>query len=735
MNARRVRALGPNVSNSSVRRAVRLVRPDEVREVASAARRGWPGRRGRPSAADLDVRRIEATLPGAGIVMMTSPPISSDQWRWCRIAAPERSCPQAAGAELGDRPLEHRHARPGQRRRIDDDPVALGLHPQPVLEPAHHHGDDRAHVVDRQALGLASAQATLDRLAGGDRLGHAEGDRGIHVHAPVGRLLHDPRRPTDVAGNLTMMFGASDGEVLALGEHPVERTEQGRVGLHREATLPAAGGIEGRPQQRRRAQRHLLDDRPGEVDLGRVPDVPRPGSGHGRASGRGRPSRRRRRSSGWPSPRPPRTRWRTRAHRPRTSRSRYPSPSWRSSGRAGYRPTPALEPPRRRVQRASTARPSGSALTLEGAVRYGPADPRVIDYATGARAGQRRTGPGLGGIAGGAARMSTVTAARPAGLALRRRRDALPRASIGTVPMLWTNADRPGRARRPPPRPSSTRSPASGTRAPSHWSGFPDGADARDGARARDLRLAEVYVPLPATIDGPRPTALDIARERLRLLHDGRRRRPRRSPSMARRDRDRAAGRARPRTRPSSATPAGTRSTDVLHAIAERSRCVGQAMAFHPHGGHASSRHPPRSTDSCDARIPLGRRLPRHRPSPRRRRGPRAPCPRPRRAADPRPPQGRRSATSSRACGTATSRAGPAVRGRPVHRARCRRCSTSTASSRPWPSPRLRRLADGRAGPQHLAPPSDSAAIGRRVLAAALRRHRIDDTGTSGRTA
>ena len=51
--------------------------------------------------------------------------------------------------------------------------------------------------------------------------------------------------------------------------------------------------------------------------------------------------------------------------------------------------------------------------------------------------------------------------------------------------------------------------------------GFPEGAALRDALAERRLRLAEVYLSIPATVDGPTPDAIAIGRERLRLLHDG----------------------------------------------------------------------------------------------------------------------------------------------------------------------------------------------------------------------
>ena len=96
--------------------------------------------------------------------MTTSP---ADELRPVEVVPDRRTeqpGPQPACPELGERPLEDRDARPGQGRRVGDDAVALGLDPQPVLEPAHHQRDDRAHVVHRQALGLAASQPALDRL-------------------------------------------------------------------------------------------------------------------------------------------------------------------------------------------------------------------------------------------------------------------------------------------------------------------------------------------------------------------------------------------------------------------------------------------------------------------------------------------------------------------------------------------------------------------------------------------
>ena len=180
--------------------------------------------------------------------------------------------------------------------------------------------------------------------------------------------------------------------------------------------------------------------------------------------------------------------------------------------------------------------------------------------------------------------MSTVTASRidPRPL-LRRPDDALPRASIGTAPMLWANADGA-------PRDGSdsmaildeiARVGYEGTQL---GDGFPEGAALRDALRDRGLRLAEVYVPIPATVDGPVADALAIAEERLRLLHDGE------GDVLClaidgSADRDAAAGRASEPGTP-VLTDAGWDSlVELIHAIADRATALGHPVAFHPHGG------------------------------------------------------------------------------------------------------------------------------------------------------
>jgi len=175
----------------------------------------------------------------------------------------------------------------------------------------------------------------------------------------------------------------------------------------------------------------------------------------------------------------------------------------------------------------------------------------------------------------------TATGAR---LRLRRPGDALPEASIGTVPILWHHAAPDGSAVVADPiaiLDEITRLGYEGTQLDD---GLPGGAELRSLLARRDLGLAEVYAALPASPTGLRQDALAIGRERLRLLVegtgdilcvalDG-------SP-----DRDARAGRAGTDGTPQLSDAGWTELTDVLHTLAEETNAAGRRLAFHPHAG------------------------------------------------------------------------------------------------------------------------------------------------------
>jgi inosose dehydratase len=175
--------------------------------------------------------------------------------------------------------------------------------------------------------------------------------------------------------------------------------------------------------------------------------------------------------------------------------------------------------------------------------------------------------------------LNTVTASRPdLRVSLRRAGDALSGASIGTVPMLW---DRGGVTDATTILDEIARIGFEGTQ---FGSGFPEGERLRAELAMRGLRLAEVYVPIPANAGGPRTDAMDIALEHLRRLHeaggevlcvavDG-------SP-----DREASAGRADSAPTPVFSDAAWAALVDLLHDIAEAAAALGHPTAFHPHAG------------------------------------------------------------------------------------------------------------------------------------------------------
>ena len=157
-------------------------------------------------------------------------------------------------------------------------------------------------------------------------------------------------------------------------------------------------------------------------------------------------------------------------------------------------------------------------------------------------------------------------------------------APIGTVPILWNNVDF-----------AELRL---GTRADDILDdiarlgydgcqlglGFAEGEALRSTLAARELRLAEVYASIAATVDGPTEGALDEVRERLRLLIagggevfcvalDG-------SP-----DRDVAAGHATDGDTTQMTDAGWDRLVALLRTVAAETRAAGARIAFHPHAG------------------------------------------------------------------------------------------------------------------------------------------------------
>ena len=116
------------------RQAVRLVGPHEVGQVATQLvddRRRHGIVHPRP---DLDVGGVEPLLPDR---RQGDDDVAADELAPVVVVADRRAeqpGPEPALPEDAVGPLEHRDAGPGQGRRVDDDPVALDLDPQPVLD-------------------------------------------------------------------------------------------------------------------------------------------------------------------------------------------------------------------------------------------------------------------------------------------------------------------------------------------------------------------------------------------------------------------------------------------------------------------------------------------------------------------------------------------------------------------------------------------------------------------------
>jgi len=186
---------------------------------------------------------------------------------------------------------------------------------------------------------------------------------------------------------------------------------------------------------------------------------------------------------------------------------------------------------------------------------------------------------------------ATATMAAPTGVEraarLRRRLAAggpLGRASIGTVPILWNNVDIAELRLGTDAATILDDIARTGYVGCQLGLGFPEGDDLRLALASRDLRLAEVYASIPATVEGPTAGAIDEVRDRLRLLRTG-------GGEVlciafdATPDRDRSAGRASDPATPRLTDAGWTRTIELLDTIAAETRAAGARIAFHPHAG------------------------------------------------------------------------------------------------------------------------------------------------------
>lgn len=183
--------------------------------------------------------------------------------------------------------------------------------------------------------------------------------------------------------------------------------------------------------------------------------------------------------------------------------------------------------------------------------------------------------------------MNALTAsstAQRAGPLLRRAGDAMPSASIGAVPILWNNVDIVDLRHGTEPATILDEIARIGYEGTQLGLGFPEGDALRTALAERNLRLAEVYASLRATMDGPTDDALAVGRERLRLLHDagGEVLCLALDSSPAREER---AGRASTSGTPTLTEDGWAGLVEVIEAIAREARDLGHRTVFHPHAG------------------------------------------------------------------------------------------------------------------------------------------------------
>jgi inosose dehydratase len=167
---------------------------------------------------------------------------------------------------------------------------------------------------------------------------------------------------------------------------------------------------------------------------------------------------------------------------------------------------------------------------------------------------------------------------------LRRPGDALPGASIGTVPILWNNVDLVDLRHGTDALTILDEIARTGYEGTQLGIGFPEGEVLRDALTERRLRLAEVYLSIPATVDGPTSDALAIGRERARLLHDGGGEVLVMALDVSPGRQERAARASEPGT--PRLTDAGWEALlETVHGLATEVLAAGHRAAFHPHGG------------------------------------------------------------------------------------------------------------------------------------------------------
>ena len=160
----------------------------------------------------------------------------------------------------------------------------------------------------------------------------------------------------------------------------------------------------------------------------------------------------------------------------------------------------------------------------------------------------------------------------------------LARCPVGVVPIVWNNADLTDLAPFVPVPTVLDEIARLGFDGCQSGVGFPVGDELRADLRRRRLRLAEVYAAIPTRTDGPLDGALEAARDRLAILRGAGGEVLVAAADLAP-ERESRAGRADDPSTP-RLTDDGLRAlADLLHTLARETRTAAARLAFHPHAG------------------------------------------------------------------------------------------------------------------------------------------------------
>jgi inosose dehydratase len=166
----------------------------------------------------------------------------------------------------------------------------------------------------------------------------------------------------------------------------------------------------------------------------------------------------------------------------------------------------------------------------------------------------------------------------------RPARSRLPRARVGIVPIVWNNADLGDLAPRVPVEVILDEAARLGYEGVQDGVGFPSGPALRDALERRGLALAEMYVALPCGPDGPGGDALAAGRTRLAELdHAG-------GDVLVvalafSAGRIEPAGRADASGAPSLSENGWRALASTLEGLGADARDMGHGLAFHGHAG------------------------------------------------------------------------------------------------------------------------------------------------------